>query len=86
MRANLAWLYVQPAPLCFQILGPAAAERQVPQECLARTRSVGIYGMSTYRSTHDTEPPQLVFGFGNTSQRAIRIGVSAIADLLSGAC
>jgi GntR family transcriptional regulator/MocR family aminotransferase len=52
----------------------------------ARTRSVGIYGMSTYRSTHDTEPPQLVFGFGNTSQRAIRIGVSAIADLLSGAC
>ena len=51
----------------------------------ARTRSVGIYGMSIYRSTHDTEPPQLVFGFGNTSQRAIRTGVSAIADLLGGA-
>jgi GntR family transcriptional regulator/MocR family aminotransferase len=50
----------------------------------ARTRGVGIYGMSTYRSTHDTEPPQLVLGFGNISQRAIRTGMSTIADLLRG--
>jgi hypothetical protein len=42
----------------------------------------GIYWMSRYRSTHDTEPPQLVIGFGNTGPRAIHAGVSAIAYLL----
>jgi GntR family transcriptional regulator/MocR family aminotransferase len=50
----------------------------------ARTLGVGLYGMSTLRSTHATRPPQLVLGFGNTSQRAIRAGISAIADLLTG--
>ncbi len=38
--------------------------------------------MGSLRSTHDTHPPQLVIGFGNTSQRAIRAGVAAIAYLL----
>jgi GntR family transcriptional regulator/MocR family aminotransferase len=51
----------------------------------ARARGVGIYGMSTYRSTHDPEPAQLIIGFGNTSESAIRAGISAIADLLTGA-
>jgi GntR family transcriptional regulator/MocR family aminotransferase len=55
-------------------------EREVIDQ--ARARGVGIYGMSTYRSTRDPEPPQLVLGFGNTSQEAIRTGISTIADLL----
>jgi hypothetical protein len=38
----------------------------------ARDRSVGLYGMSAYRSTGATAPPQLVLGFGNLGERAIR--------------
>ena len=48
----------------------------------ARERDVGLYGMSTYRSTHATDPPQLVLGFGNTSRSAIHQGIQAVADLL----
>jgi GntR family transcriptional regulator / MocR family aminotransferase len=48
----------------------------------ARARSVGLYGMSTYRADHSPEPAQLVFGFGNTSQRAIRAGVTVLGDIL----
>ena len=48
----------------------------------ARRRGVGLYPMSTYRSTHAPDPPQLVFGFGNTGERTIRAGIAAIADLL----
>lgn len=48
----------------------------------ARDRGVGLYGMSTYRSNGSTRPPQLVFGFGNTSEEAIRAGVHAVADIL----
>ncbi len=50
----------------------------------AAALGVGIYGMSRYRSTHDTVPPQLVIGFGNTGARAIHAGMSAIAGLLGG--
>jgi GntR family transcriptional regulator/MocR family aminotransferase len=50
----------------------------------ARERGVGLYGMSTLRSSGSTTPPQLVFGFGNTTQRAIRAGIEAVADLLEG--
>jgi GntR family transcriptional regulator / MocR family aminotransferase len=49
----------------------------------ARERSVGLYGMSTYRAGHAPDPPQLVLGFGNTSQRAIHAGIAAISDLLA---
>jgi GntR family transcriptional regulator/MocR family aminotransferase len=49
----------------------------------ARARGVGIYGMSTYRSTHDPDPPQLLLGFGNTTESAVRSGIAAIADLLA---
>lgn len=38
--------------------------------------------MSTYRFSHSADPPQLVLGFGNTSQRAIRTGIARIGDLL----
>jgi GntR family transcriptional regulator/MocR family aminotransferase len=50
----------------------------------ARTLGVGIYGMSTHRSTHATTPPQLVIGFGNTNRRAIQAGITAIATTLTG--
>jgi len=49
----------------------------------ARSRSVGLYGMSTYRADHAPHPPQLVLGFGNTSQRAIQSGIAVLGDILS---
>jgi len=48
----------------------------------ARSRSVGLYGMSTCRASQSPDPPQLILGFGNTSQRAIAAGIALIADLL----
>jgi GntR family transcriptional regulator/MocR family aminotransferase len=48
----------------------------------ARERRVGLFGMGRYRSDPAGHPPQLVFGFGNTGQRAIREGIAAVADLL----
>jgi GntR family transcriptional regulator/MocR family aminotransferase len=48
----------------------------------ARDRGVRLYGMSELRSGGRAVPPQLVFGFGNTTQRAIRAGIAAVADLL----
>jgi len=50
----------------------------------ARERSVGIYGMSEYRANRATNPPQLVLGFGNLSERAIEAGIAKIGDLLRG--
>jgi hypothetical protein len=49
----------------------------------ARSRSVGLYGMSTYRADHCPDPPQLVLGFGNTSQQAIRTGIAVLGDVLT---
>jgi GntR family transcriptional regulator/MocR family aminotransferase len=57
-------------------------ERAVVAAALAR--SVGLYGMSAYRSTGSTTPPQLVLGFGNLGERAIAAGLVAVADLLRG--
>jgi GntR family transcriptional regulator/MocR family aminotransferase len=48
----------------------------------ARERSIGVYGMSASRSGGDVEPAELVLGFGNLSEDAIRRGIAAIADLL----
>jgi GntR family transcriptional regulator/MocR family aminotransferase len=48
----------------------------------ARARSVGLYGMSGNRSNHLTTPAQLVLGFGDLSERAIRDGIATIADVL----
>lgn len=48
----------------------------------ARTRQVGLYGMSRYRSNNARTPAQLVLGFGNTGVRAIEQGIEAISDLL----
>ena len=51
----------------------------------ARSRGVGLYGMSANRSTRAVDPPQLVLGFGNLSPNAIREGVLRIGDLLDAA-
>jgi GntR family transcriptional regulator/MocR family aminotransferase len=59
-----------------------AAERDVI--AAARQRSVGIYGMSEFRSSGAAEPAQLVLGFGALGERAVRAGIAAIGDLLQG--
>ena len=48
----------------------------------ARERMVGLYEMGSFRAAAATAPPQLVLGFGNTSERAIEPGIAAVADLL----
>lgn len=48
----------------------------------AGRRAVGLYGMSTYRTNQQPQPPQLVLGFGNLTAAAISDGINAIADLL----
>jgi GntR family transcriptional regulator / MocR family aminotransferase len=48
----------------------------------ASARSVGLYGMSSYRPSGDSGPPQLVLGFGNLSSEAIERGIATISDLL----
>ena len=49
----------------------------------AAARGVRLYPMSRYRSADGPGAPDLVFGFGNTPERAIRAGIGAVADLLS---
>jgi len=51
---------------------------------LARERSVGLYGLSPMTSDQRTTPARLVLGFGNLAERAIRAGIAAVGDLLSG--
>jgi GntR family transcriptional regulator / MocR family aminotransferase len=48
----------------------------------AGARSIGLYGMSRYRSSGATSPPQLVLGFGNLREGAIARGIATIRDLL----
>ena len=48
----------------------------------ARARGVGLYGMSPHRSTGAADPAQLVLGFGNLSETAIRSGLVRVAGLL----
>jgi GntR family transcriptional regulator/MocR family aminotransferase len=62
-------------------LGASIDETGVVEQ--ARTRGVGLYGMSSYRLSGQRGPAQLVLGFGNLSAAAIERGVDAIADLLS---
>jgi len=50
----------------------------------ARDRSVGLYGMSTYRASRSATPPQLLMGFGNLTERSITRGIATIADVLTG--
>jgi GntR family transcriptional regulator/MocR family aminotransferase len=48
----------------------------------AAERGVGVNPMSRFRLTGAKEPPQLVLGFGNLTEPAIRRGIATIADLL----
>jgi GntR family transcriptional regulator/MocR family aminotransferase len=48
----------------------------------ARARRVGVHPMADYCLADRDHPPQLVLGFGNLSEEAIRRGVAAIGDLL----
>ncbi|MET0325795.1 MAG: PLP-dependent aminotransferase family protein [Ilumatobacteraceae bacterium] len=48
----------------------------------ARERSIGLHGMSEYRTDGATTPPQLVVGFGNVTEGSIRRGIEVIAPLL----
>ncbi|MCZ4125870.1 aminotransferase-like domain-containing protein, partial [Streptomyces sp. H39-S7] len=50
----------------------------------ARTRRVGLYGMSTHHAaqTTATAPSRLVLGFGDVNERAITAGIAAVGDLL----
>lgn len=61
-----------PAGACEQAVIAAAAERKV-----------GLYGMSAYRFDRCPDPPQLVLGFGNTSQQSIRAGVAVLGEILA---
>jgi GntR family transcriptional regulator / MocR family aminotransferase len=63
-------------------LPPSADEASVI--AAARSRGVGVYGMSACRASGATTPPQLILGFGNLGERAIRAGIEAVGDLLSG--
>ncbi|HET6869944.1 MAG TPA: PLP-dependent aminotransferase family protein [Solirubrobacteraceae bacterium] len=48
----------------------------------ARTRAVGLYGMSMYRPSGCSGAAALVLGFGNLTESAIERGIATIADLL----
>lgn len=61
--------------------GPAGEQDLI---AAAHARSVGLYGMSTCRSSHATEPVQLILGFGNVGERAITAGITAVGGLLRG--
>jgi GntR family transcriptional regulator / MocR family aminotransferase len=61
-------------------LRPEADEQAIVEA--ARARSIGLYGMSSYRPSGRTGPPELVLGFGNLTETAIARGIAAIGDLL----
>jgi GntR family transcriptional regulator / MocR family aminotransferase len=61
-------------------LADHADEQAIVDE--ARGRSIGLYGMSSYRLADRSGPPQLVLGFGNLSEPAIERGIAAVSDLL----
>jgi GntR family transcriptional regulator / MocR family aminotransferase len=61
-------------------LRPDADEQAIVDA--ARARSIGLYGMSSYRFNGSGGPPELVLGFGNLTESAIARGIAAIGDLL----
>jgi GntR family transcriptional regulator/MocR family aminotransferase len=56
-----------------------ADEREIIEQALAR--SIGLYGMSSYRPSGRSGPPALVLGFGNLSEAAIERGIGTISDI-----
>ena len=61
-------------------LRPEADEQAIVEA--ARARSIGLYGMSSYRPSGRSGSPELVLGFGNLTEAAIARGIAAIGDLL----
>jgi GntR family transcriptional regulator/MocR family aminotransferase len=61
-------------------LRPGADEQAIIEAALAR--SIGQYGMTSYRPGGATGPPQLVLGFGNLTEPAIERGIATVGDLL----
>ena len=61
---------------------PASADEHAVVAA-AGERGVRLEGMSSFRSTESTTPPQLVLGFGQISERAIEPAIAAVADLLT---
>ncbi len=61
-------------------LRPDADEQAIVEA--AQARSIGLYGMSSYRFDGSSGPPELVLGFGNLTEAAIARGIAAIGDLL----
>jgi GntR family transcriptional regulator/MocR family aminotransferase len=61
-------------------LADSADETRIVEQ--ARERSIGLEGMNEYRLSRKIGPPQLVLGFGNLTEQAIRRGIATIADLL----
>jgi GntR family transcriptional regulator/MocR family aminotransferase len=51
----------------------------------ARERSIGLYGMSDYRSDRATRPPALLLGYGDVAGDAIERGILAVRDILQPA-
>lgn len=58
----------------------STSEPAVVEEAAAR--GVGLHGMTRYLATPTAADPRLVLGFGNTTDREVRDGLHAIADLL----
>ncbi len=76
---------VRPCGLCAGFHAVVHLPDRVDEEAVvaaARARSVGLRGMSAYRSDGATRPPQLVLGFGNLTEGEIERGIAAIGDLL----
>ncbi|GAA3818198.1 PLP-dependent aminotransferase family protein [Streptomyces coacervatus] len=63
-------------------LPEGVGERVVVAE--ARSRGVGLYGMSACRASGDEAPALLILGFGDVPERAIVAGVAAVGDVLGG--
>ena len=75
---------------------PAGVSESAVVARAAAERSVGLHGMSRYRLTPATGmapaagvasaggPAELVVGFGNVTEDAIRRGIRQVADLLQG--
>ena len=62
---------------------PAGSDEHAIAE-QAHARSVGLYPMSDLTWTDAERPPELVIGFGDLSEAAIRRGIETVADLLHG--
>jgi GntR family transcriptional regulator / MocR family aminotransferase len=75
---------------CHAVLRLPAGVSESAVVARAAERSVGLHGMSRYRlapaagANEASGPAELVVGFGNVTEDAIRRGIRQVADLLQG--